>query len=223
MANVSFTRDEVILALDVLYANGNQPMKPDSPAIVELSRLLNELPIVPKDDRPKTFRNCSGVCNQINSFRRESAKGIKDPNVGKAFYVVADDFVDNPERLAVIADAIRRNIPFINNASFLRDLGSQGFVEGAILEYIHCMIERRDGTTIELTGSCEICGINLNGLYKHTKGNLIQLHLAVPLEKMNTKKRYNTMDFISVCPNCHEMLHQYRPWLTRENCTEILK
>ena len=43
MANASFTRDEVILALDVLYFSGEAHPTAQTAVIQELSALLNEL------------------------------------------------------------------------------------------------------------------------------------------------------------------------------------
>ena len=49
MANAGFTRDEVILTLDVLYSAVEKSLSPRSEAIVALSKLLNQLPIHPAD------------------------------------------------------------------------------------------------------------------------------------------------------------------------------
>lgn len=57
MANVSFTRDEAILALDVLYFAEDIRLNKESKEIVELSELLNELPIIPISARGEVFRN----------------------------------------------------------------------------------------------------------------------------------------------------------------------
>ena len=46
MGNVAFTRDEAILALDTLYSAGGRRLRPDDEEIIELSRLLNELPVI---------------------------------------------------------------------------------------------------------------------------------------------------------------------------------
>ncbi len=75
MSNASFTRDEVILALDVLYFSDEKHLSRNSPAIAELCALLQELPIHPMKDRPENFRNTMGVSEQIYKFSNER-KGI---------------------------------------------------------------------------------------------------------------------------------------------------
>lgn len=113
MGNVAFTRDEAILALDTLYSAGGRRLRPDDEEIIELSRLLNELPVIPLFRRGKIFRNCSGVCNQLNSFNRTFPHGKKDPNVGEIFYLIADEFCNNKKELGLISDAIKRNRFFL--------------------------------------------------------------------------------------------------------------
>ena len=50
MASASFTRDEVILALDVFYSSPKGRVTADSDEIKELSLLLNRLPIHPVEN-----------------------------------------------------------------------------------------------------------------------------------------------------------------------------
>lgn len=50
MASASFTRDEVILALDVFYSSQKGRVTADSDEIKELSLLLNRLPIHPVEN-----------------------------------------------------------------------------------------------------------------------------------------------------------------------------
>ena len=77
MANVSFTRDEAILALDVLYFDEDLRLNKESKEIVELSELLNELPIIPLSARGEIFRNSNGIKNQLIKFKSSYAKRKK--------------------------------------------------------------------------------------------------------------------------------------------------
>ena len=61
MANASFTRDEAILALDVLYFADKLRLNKESHEIAELSELLNELPIIPLSAHRENFRSKGGV------------------------------------------------------------------------------------------------------------------------------------------------------------------
>ena len=74
MSSIAFTRDEVILALDVLYSAGGQRVSADSEEIVGLSALLNRLPIHPTENRSADFRNARGVTGQLMRFRSSCNK-----------------------------------------------------------------------------------------------------------------------------------------------------
>lgn len=55
MANAGFTRDEVILALDVLYFSGEKHLNANAESIIDLCALLQKLPIYPLEDRNQIF------------------------------------------------------------------------------------------------------------------------------------------------------------------------
>ena len=223
MANVAFTRDEAILALDTLYSAGGRRLRPDDEEIIELSRLLNELPVIPLIKRGEIFRNRSGVCNQLNSFSRTFLQGKKDPNVGEIFYSVANEFYNNKNELSHISNAIKRNIKFFENSVFGSEYENLDFPEGALLEHLHKFIERRDSKTFERNTVCDVCKLNLAEVYKSLPYSFNELHLLVPATELDVNKKYKSADFITVCPNCHAMLHRHRPWLNRENVSEILR
>ena len=62
MANASFTRDEVILALDVLYCSGETRLNASSQEIVDLCTLLRKLPIIPAVYVPDGKRSQQPIC-----------------------------------------------------------------------------------------------------------------------------------------------------------------
>ena len=221
MANTKFSRDEAILTLDVLYYSGKK-LKRDSDTIEELSEILNLLPIHSKKNRRENFRNPSGVYKQIQSFARSYKKGIKDPNVGMMFYQVANEFSDRMEELHSIAIAIRKNRDLYSDFQFGCDQESYDFPEGALLGHLHRMVEMRDGSSIEPEDRCSICHIKLSEIYCH-KRSLMSLHLTTPITEIDGNNKYKDVDFLTVCPNCHAALHQYRPWLSKDKAKDILK
>lgn len=223
MANAAFTRDEAILALDVLYFSGEKRLSPESNSIQMLSRLLNVLPIIPLQRRGEIFRNNSGVCKQITSFQRSYLQGEKDDNVGMIFYRVANEFKDKKESLHMIAQAIRRNADFISMSMFGSESEGEDFPEGVVLTHLHRVIERRDSEKHTRQQACEVCKLDLAEIYCDSKMNFLQYHLLTPLWELDANYRYGQDDFITVCPNCHAMLHQHRPWADRKTAGEILR
>lgn len=222
MANVRFTRDEVILVLDVLYSARGESLSPRSKEIVSLSKLLNQLPIHPEDKRPENFRNCKGICNQINQFKRGYWENGTSRHLGSMFFLVTSEYEQRYEELHYIAQAIRRNLPYYTQIPFGSALEQDGFPEGALLGHLHRMVELRDGQKVPLEERCAVCQLEPAIMYRSC-GPLLQNHLLVPPEELDGGKKYGTHEFMTVCRNCHAALHRFRPWLRRETCEELFR
>lgn len=221
MASASFTRDEVILALDVLYSSPNGRVTADSDEITELSMLLNRLPIHPVENRRADFRNNTGIARQIMLYRSSCNTGKRDPNIGSLFFAVAFEYEDRPDELHSIAQAIRKN-----EAAFASMFGEsredEGFAEGVLLGHLHRLIEQRDGAKLAIKDYCEVCNSRPVLCYRNA-GTLLQNHLVIAPTLMDYSKKYRADSFLTVCPTCHAALHRYRPWLTKEDCGDVLR
>lgn len=172
MASASFTRDEVILALDVLYSSETGRVTADSDEIKELSLLLNRLPIHPLENRRPDFRNAQGIRNQLMLFRSSYKMGKKDLNVGTMFYDVAIEFEGRKDELHLIAETIRRNEQVLC-ATFHPSVEIDNFSEGVLLEHLHRTIEWRDGAKLPVKDRCEVCNSNPVICY-HNSGQLVE-------------------------------------------------
>ena len=221
MASASFTRDEVILALDVLYSSENGRVYADSEEMAELSALLNRLPIHPLEGRREDFRTASGITAQVYRFQRALITGKNKNNVGLLFFEINLEYANRNDELHKIAQAIRKN-----EGCFSLEYGNVnediGFPEGILLGHLHRAIERRDGVKAPLADHCEVCNMKPE-LYYLSCGNLLQPHLVISPTELNGKKKYSVDKFITVCPTCHAVLHRIRPWKSNNNCGEILR
>ena len=223
MANLSFTRDEVILALDTFYFSNESNLSPDSDAIIQLSELLNTLPIYPKENRPVYFRTPNGIAGQLKEFKKGIQSGVKNPRVGQTFFDVEFEYEDNREELHLLAEAIRSNLPYILTYCLFGDKSENiGFPEGILLGHLHRVVELRDSKSFPERSKCCICQIDLSKIYRcqETGG---EYHLMVPPVRIDAEKCYQEKDYICVCPNCHSILHKYRPWIMSERVAEILQ
>lgn len=221
MASASFTRDEVILALDVLYSSENGRVYEDSEEMADLSALLNRLPIHPVQGRRADFRNPHGFTNQINLFRTAMRTGNRSSNLGIKFVEIAMEFEGKLDELHEIAQAIRRNEECfsLEYGSISEDIG---FPEGILLGHLHRVVEIRDGAKVQVADHCEICNMK-PALYYQACGNMLQPHLVVEPIELDGMKKYPADKFITVCPTCHAALHRIRPWKSKHNCGEILR
>lgn len=222
MGNASFTRDEVILALDILYAGDRNSFSPTSKNVIELSDLLKRLPVHPLEKKKRiTFRSPTGISRQVNLFVRCCKLGEKHPNVGKMFFEVAFDYEDDHQAIHNIAAAIRRNEKAYTTL-FGNVAENIGFPEGVLLGHLHRIIETKANAAYPKDTACGICGLRPSIQYSG-EFNLLELHLMIPPEELDSDEKYDVTQYITVCPTCHSALHRYRPWRSKENCEDILR
>ena len=220
MSSFRFSRDEVILALDVLYSSKHERISAESDDIKDLSALLNKLPIHPTENRRADFRNAVGITRQINLLQSRLETGNRDRRVGAMFFNIASEFENRHDELHEIAQAIRRNEKYftIEFGNYSEDMG---FPEGVLLGHLHRLIETRDGSQYTLSDRCEVCDLKPE-LYYNSCGAILQNHLLVPPSQLEGNKKYGVNNYITVCPTCHAVLHRIRPWRTKEDCREVL-
>ena len=154
-------------------------------------------------------------------FRLSCLSGINGQNVGGVFFRVAFEYEDRVNELHSIAKAIRKNKEVFVSL-FGSPLEDNGFPEGILLGHLHNIIEQRDGAKLALNDHCEVCNSRPALCYRNV-GPLLQNHLIVAPTLMDYSKKYGANSFLTVCPTCHAALHRYRPWLTKENCGDVLR
>jgi len=107
--NPPWTREELILALDLYFRVEPTRISKDDPAIVELSAILNRLPF--HEDRPDRdkFRNPNGVYMKLCNFLRldQGYAGTGLSHGGKLEEVVWNEFSESRSRLTAAAEPIR--------------------------------------------------------------------------------------------------------------------
>jgi 5-methylcytosine-specific restriction enzyme A len=220
-----WTTDEIVLGLDVLFKINCLNITMNNPEIIQLSELLNQMPIIPIDKRGENFRNIAGVSGTLRNFYAELNQKIISYKVGRIFFEVYDYYKTEISYLHKIANAIRRCLFFANSLTYGDPIETNGFPEGAILSHVHRNIETRYTESCqEIIEECEICGIKPNRIYVDvgTK-SILGKHLLVAPKNLNPQTKYTLMNYINVCPNCHRALHLTRPWCTRVNCESILR
>lgn len=107
--NPNWARDELVLALDLYFDLGGAKSS-STPAVIELSRLLNALPI--HSDRPdgEKFRNPAGVNLKLANFQALDPKNPTEGMArgGKLDKAVFERFVGHRDELKLITTALRK-------------------------------------------------------------------------------------------------------------------
>jgi 5-methylcytosine-specific restriction protein A len=224
--NPNWTRDEVILALELYFRVNPLTTSESNPEIVALSEMLNRLPIHSNRPDGVRFRNPNGVymkmCNLLRLDPGYTGVGLKAG--GKIEEDVWNDFFNDRARLRAVAEAIRASVEQPVDG---RDTGDEPDIdeaaEGAILSRLHQVRERnsqlvkaKKKRAIAETGglTCEVCNFDFKACYGALGEGFIECHHTIPLSRARPETTTKLADLALVCANCHRMLHRGRRWLS---------
>ena len=237
--NPPWSRDELILALEVYVRRGGRiPGREDSD-IVGLSVTLNKLQRA-LGASGDTLRNVDGIRYKLVNFRRfdptfQHRRGLQHGN--KLEPEVWADFASDPPRLRSVALAILARLeasawrdPFAASTSELEGVAEAP--EGRALTVQHLRRERsraivrlKKERVFRVTGrlSCEACGFDFGARYGERGLGFIECHHTRPLSEIGEEGRTSLNDLALVCANCHRMIHARRPWLSLESLQKTLR
>jgi predicted HNH restriction endonuclease/predicted RNA-binding protein with PUA-like domain len=113
--NPAWSRDELILALDLYLRFRDAPPGKDSEEIAELSAFLGRMARGLAVTEAETFRNANGVYMKMMNFRRFDPEYTADGKVGltrgsKEEETVWNEFANDPEALAAAVAGIRAGV-----------------------------------------------------------------------------------------------------------------
>jgi predicted HNH restriction endonuclease len=234
VSNPDWTRDELILALNVYLKHRPNPPGKDSPEIVGLSRMLNRLGerLFPPWDRAATFRNENGVYMKLMNFRRLDPQYTSEGKTGlsqgaKTEEEAWEEFAGDATRCQRVAQAIMASLDDAEiGAIWLEpysDDGVQEAAEGRLLTRKHLARERsrelvdsKRKQAIKRHGKlvCEVCGFDFVIHYGNRGNGVIECHHTKPVETLTEGHKTHINDLALVCANCHRIIHRKRPWLS---------
>ncbi|MCB0213737.1 MAG: HNH endonuclease [Anaerolineae bacterium] len=234
--NPNWTRDELILALDLYISEGGRQLESDHPKVIELSQLLNKLPIHDIKLREAKFRNPNGVSMKLGNFLSIDPAyiGAGLTRGSKLEQEVWDEFASEPYRLKQIASAIRLNYLSLiteTKAAYEVEIEDE-FNEGRILTRLHRQRERNPQLTkrkkekvLKQKGAlaCEVCEFDFAQVYGELGYGFAECHHLVPLSKLGENQRVRLSDLAIVCANCHRMLHRGKSLLTMGELKKLVK
>jgi len=233
MKNPPWHRDEIILALELYFRLEPGQIHARNPKIIELSDILNRLPIHETIPDQQTFRNPNGVSLKLSNFLaidpNYQGKGMEA--YSKLDYETFMEFVDDKERLISLADQIRRTVSNSDLNLRLFKIENQEedetyrVKEGLVIYKLHKLRERnasinrkkkekilRDKGKLE----CEVCGFDFYHFYGEIGKAFIECHHKKPLSEIESEVTTTIEDLALVCSNCHRMLHREISTLSME-------
>ncbi|MFG1795614.1 HNH endonuclease [Nocardia sp. NPDC049149] len=239
VADPDWTRDELILACDLMVDGGWRQVRETDDRAVELSALLNSLPIHPPELRSPKFRSVGSVSRKTADI----ATAHPDYQGGKTRgsrldRAVLDDFLTSLTEMRMAAQAIRTGAaahefdasPSENVAVDIAFPEGVEFREGRLLatryfrrERDRRLRSRKIAKFLETADRvrCEVCGFDFEASYGEHGAGYIECHHVVPLH-VSGETKTTLSDLILLCSNCHRMIH-YRPqWLHPDELRVLL-
>jgi 5-methylcytosine-specific restriction protein A len=235
MKNPNWTRDELILALNLYFTHRESFPPKGHPDILLLSDQLNTLNMH-LSGKTSSFRNPNGVYMKLNNFKSIDPDYLGTGKVGlwrtsKRDATVWNDYASNPEELSSVAAAILRNLDTSSNLKTSPDLGYSSAKEGKLLERLHLvrernqrLVKRKKELTIERTGvlQCEACGFCFEAKYGERAKGIIEVHHIRPLHTLTPDTITSLDDLCLLCANCHRVIHTQNPWMTLDQLKSII-
>lgn len=232
--NPDWTRDELILALDLYFAyRPNLPAKESQP-IRELSEILRRLgqKLFPTENRASTFRNENGVYMKLMNFRRLDTDYTAAGKIGltrgaQADKEVWEDFIESPDSCRNVAEAIKSTLVDTETSGDWSAPDVEEYIqeapEGRLLTRKHLVRERnrrlvksKRKQVLKKYGRlfCEACGFDFAVRYGDLGKGFIECHHTKPVAMLADGHKTHINDLAIVCANCHRMIHRSRPWLS---------
>lgn len=232
--NPNWTRDELILALDLYFKINPVHTSERHPEIVKLSGLLNQLPIHSERPDQEKFRNPNGVYMKLCNFLRldPEYQGTGLDAGSKLDEEVWNEFSADKERLARIVRAIKDNYKYLGGSVSSAQPGEEEFPEGRVLMRTHRLRERnasavkkKKDLVLNATGglTCEVCGFDFFSFYGKVGQGYIECHHTIPVSELTSGSKTKLSDLALVCSNCHRILHRARPWLSIDDLKRVIR
>jgi len=220
--NPDWTRDEVILALDLYHeCKGQIPPKTDK-RVKALSELLRVFPDHLSAARNERFRNVDGVTFKLQNLRQVAiGKGLG--HVSRTDREVWNELGNDPQRTQYLARLIRAGVAFVDGA-IDNTPAEDEFSEGRVVTETHLRRERAPRLRQRLIAhrlkvgplACDICAC-AEGQSTQFGQAIFEAHHVVPLSA-GEERRTLLKDLALLCANCHRMVHRaiayHKRWLT---------
>jgi 5-methylcytosine-specific restriction protein A len=217
--NPDWTREETVLALDLLRAAAPRIPGKTSVEVRALSDLLQRLPLHPPAVRNDKFRNREGVylkLQNLASLRPDKGArvGLSNSAMDRA---VSIEFLGRPGDLAAAAELVRRGLAAIEAERIdLPEVDEdEEFLEGRLLTRLHKARERdhklrsrviaraRRATGIR----CEACGAKPRiASSAALEAAEFEVHHVQPLA-LAVERRTRLDDVALLCAGCHRLVH----------------
>lgn len=237
MRNRDFTREELILALDVYCSASSKSFNARTPEVIELSEFFRRVALKTGEEISDNFRSPNGIAMILLNFLEIQHPGKGLAHGSKAHRKLWEEFssIEKRRELSIIAKEIRLQMSSEDQIIphfFDGDVKEITVPEGREIVRTHIMrelnpalVRSKKDAVLEKIGylACEACDFNFNKTYGDRGSDFIECHHTKPLHTLESESNTNLDDFALLCANCHRMIHVRNPWLMIDELREVLK
>lgn len=205
---------ELVLVCDLVAGNGWNMLRAHEPQVIEVSRLLQLLPLHPSETRGMTFRNTNSVQRKTADIATRHPGYQGKPTRGSRLdREILQAFLDRPAEMHAQVDAIRAGITSgtLTTLPLVADLDEEDAIaEGRALVLLHLRRERNPKLRAKKLDrvlaahgclACEVCGSDFERTYGERGTRYAEVHHVVPLHVSGpTATRLG--DLAVLCANC---------------------
>ncbi len=229
--NPNWTRDEVILALDLYLKCSDKLPSPLDPRVRDLSEILRAFPYHRESARKESFRNPDGVAFKLQNLR-QVATGEGLANVSRIDKAVWEDLGNDPGKVSYLASPIRTGLQ-VALAVKEDEPEYEAFVEGRVVTETHLRRERNPKLRARLLEKrrkaghlyCEACNRAPAKGDAEISEAIFEAHHLVPLS-VGDPRTTRVGDLALLCASCHRQMHKaiakLSRWLTPAELVRLL-
>ncbi|MCX2687951.1 HNH endonuclease [Pseudomonas sp. DCB_AW] len=222
--NPRWTRDEVILALELYQSCHGQIPGPTDDRVRKLSEELRSFPHHAQAARQPSFRNADGVAFKLQNLRAVHI-GVGLNNTSKTDREVWSEFGLDPQLTSELAGVIRHSLEVVDLLPNFDD--EEVFAEGKAATMVHIRRERSAKLRKKLIASrlkvgelsCDLCKTDGSNVDLKIRESMFECHHVVPLSVTGEIKT-KVKDVALLCASCHRLLHRAmvtsKRWFTVE-------
>lgn len=229
--NPKWTREEVILALDLYFECGERIPSASDQRVISLSNLLRAFPHHSEAARKDSFRNPDGVAFKLQNLRQvATGKGLG--NVSQTDREVWDALGSSPSKVKELAALIRTGVNALHEVRE-SEPDYEVFAEGRVVTETHLRRERNPKLRARLIAqrskgsglTCELCGKAPSAVAAGLAESMYEAHHVVPLAA-GDERTTKLSDMVLLCACCHRLIHKAiaseKRWLNLAEAKKVI-
>lgn len=229
--NKPWSREELILALDIYYSISPGQFHHQNPSVIALSQRLASIPGQDGEVRNDNYRSPASVAMKLANlmyFDPDYPGGLKAGS--KLDREVWDEFAYDPPKLIATVKALYQALDHAPEGERFFISDDEEASEGRTLTRLHkskernrALVKKKKAKVLKESGklACEACGFDFAEMYGTHGEGFIECHHTLPLYTLDAGSKTKFSDLALLCANCHRMVHAKRPWLTVEQLQKL--